>query len=61
MVHFTSLIGAAAFLSGLANALPRPDSAIGGEVAVSAPNGIIMSDTAELYSYVPDQSHHGDL
>lgn len=51
MVFFTStLIGAAALLSGFANGLPRPDSAIGSEVAVSAPNGIIMSDTAELYS-----------
>jgi plastocyanin len=49
MVLFTSIIGAAAFF-GAANALPRPDSAIGSEVAVSAPNGIIMSDTAELSS-----------
>lgn len=52
MVFITSLLGAATLLSGFANALPRPmpDSAIGGEVAVSAPNGVIMSDTAELYS-----------
>lgn len=48
MFFATPLIGAAALLSGFATALPRPDSAIGDEVAVSAPNGIIMSDTAAL-------------
>jgi plastocyanin len=46
MVLISSLFGAA-FLS-LALAIPLPeDSAIGDEVAVSAPNGIVMSDTAE--------------
>ena len=39
----TRLIGAAALLSGFAAALPRPDSAIGNEVAVSAPNGTPIS------------------
>lgn len=43
-------IGAAAFLSGYASAAPRPDSAVGQEVAVSAPNGVILSDTAALAS-----------
>lgn len=49
MVFITSFIGAALF-AGVASALPRPDSAIGSEVAVSAPNGIILSDTAALAS-----------
>ena len=44
----TPLIGAAALLSGFTAALPRPDSAIGDEVAVSAPYGTILSDTAAL-------------
>jgi len=44
----TRLIGAAALLSGFSAALPRPDSAIGDEVAVSAPNGTPISDTAAL-------------
>jgi len=46
MFFATPLIGAAALLSSFAVALPRPDSAIGDEVAVSAPNGSIISDTA---------------
>jgi len=50
MVHFASIISAAALFAGFASALPRPDSAIGQEVAVSAPNGVIQSDTAELAS-----------
>lgn len=51
MVFILPFLGAAALLSGLASALPRPeDSAIGNEVGVSAPNGIVMSDTAELSS-----------
>jgi len=51
MVYITSLIGAAVILSGFASALPRPeDSAIGAEVAVSAPDGTPISDTAELAS-----------
>ncbi|TFK76487.1 hypothetical protein BDN72DRAFT_755376 [Pluteus cervinus] len=43
---------AALALSGVASALPRPkpDSAIGEEVAVSAPFGVLLSDTAELAS-----------
>ncbi|KAF8797988.1 hypothetical protein BYT27DRAFT_7343767 [Phlegmacium glaucopus] len=50
MFFATPLIGAVALLSGFTAALPRPhpDSALGEEVAVSAPNGIIMSDTAAL-------------
>lgn len=53
MVHvLSSFIGAAAILSSISNAAPaaRPDSAIGDEVAVSAPNGVIESDTAALAS-----------
>jgi plastocyanin len=49
MVHVASFLGAVLF-AGVASALPRPDSAIGSEVAVSAPNGIILSDTAALAS-----------
>lgn len=51
MVSFTSFITAAA-LSGVAFALPRPqgDSAVGIEVAVSAPNGIPLTDFVELAS-----------
>ena len=54
MVFIASLLGAALF-AGAAHAAPRPDSAIGPEVAVSAPNGVILSDTAALASetYVP--------
>jgi len=47
---FAPLIGAVTLFASFAAGLPRPDSAIGGEVAVSAPNGIVMSDTAELAS-----------
>ena len=50
MVFFAPLIGAATLFAGFATALPRPDSAIGSEVAVSAPNGVILSDNAELSS-----------
>lgn len=52
MVYFAPLISAVALLSGFASAAPRPrpDSAVGDEVAVSAPNGIILSDTVELAS-----------
>ncbi|KAI0695912.1 hypothetical protein BC835DRAFT_1406086 [Cytidiella melzeri] len=49
MVYVASFLSAALF-AGVASALPRPDSAIGPEVAVSAPNGIILSDTAALAS-----------
>ena len=47
---FAPLLGALTLFAGLATALPRPDSSVGDEVAVSAPNGVIMSDTAELAS-----------
>lgn len=50
MVSFKSFIAVAA-LSGLVSALPRPqDSALGEEVAVSAPNGIPLTDGVELAS-----------
>jgi len=52
MVSFKAFIAVAA-LSGAVSALPRPnpqDSAVGIEVAVSAPNGIPLTDTAELAS-----------
>jgi len=39
------MIGAAAILSTFVSAAPMPDSAFGGEVAVSAPNGVLLSDT----------------
>jgi hypothetical protein len=45
MVTFASLLGAAAMYAGVASAHPMPDSAIGNEVAVSAPYGVILSDT----------------
>jgi len=50
MVFILPFIGAAALFSGWASAMPRPDSALGEEVGVSAPNGIVMSDTVELAS-----------
>ncbi|KAI0082707.1 hypothetical protein K474DRAFT_1702698 [Panus rudis PR-1116 ss-1] len=50
MVFIAPFVGAVALFAGLANALPRPDSAIGQEVAVSAPNGVVLSDTAALAS-----------
>ncbi|KAF8654108.1 hypothetical protein AX16_003641 [Volvariella volvacea WC 439] len=50
MVFFKSFVVAAA-LSGVAFALPRPqDSALGIEVAVSAPNGVPLTDLVELAS-----------
>jgi len=51
MVAIKSFFAALA-LSGVASALPRPrpDSAVGEEVAVSAPFGVLLSDTAELAS-----------
>jgi hypothetical protein len=49
MLYTIPFIGATALLSGVVSARPRPaDSAVGQEVAVSAPNGVIMSDTAAL-------------
>lgn len=50
MVGFAPLIGAAAVFAGYVSGRPTPDSAVGGEVAVSAPYGVVMSDTAELSS-----------
>ncbi|KAG5646635.1 hypothetical protein DXG03_002625 [Asterophora parasitica] len=53
MVFIAPFLGAAVLLSGFVSALPRPysqDSAIGEEVAVSAPNGIPITDTIELAS-----------
>ncbi|KZS99292.1 hypothetical protein SISNIDRAFT_462127 [Sistotremastrum niveocremeum HHB9708] len=53
MVYFvTPFVGAVAILSSFTSAAPlsKRDSSIGEEVAVSAPNGVIESDTAELAS-----------
>ncbi|RXW24150.1 hypothetical protein EST38_g1725 [Candolleomyces aberdarensis] len=56
MVHITSIISAVALFSTLASGLPsmprrrQDDSAIGLEVAVSAPNGIPITNSAELTS-----------
>lgn len=51
MVFIAPFIGAVAILSGFASALPRPaDSSIGEEVGVSAPDGIPITNTAELKS-----------
>jgi len=48
MVFVTRFVGAATlFAAAMAVPMPKPDSAIGNEVAVSAPNGSPMSDTAE--------------
>jgi plastocyanin len=64
MVYFTPFI-AAAVLSHLASAVPVPDSAIGPEVAVSAPNGVIESDTVTLATatalnnYGSNQNNYG--
>jgi plastocyanin len=58
MVSFKAFIAAAA-LSGAVSALPRPnpqDSAVGIEVAVSAPNGIPLSDTVELASQLASEA-----
>jgi plastocyanin len=48
MVHFSTALSLVALYLSAAVALPVPDSAIGDEVGVSAPNGIVMSDTQEL-------------
>lgn len=49
MVFIAPFIGAAALLSGFASALPMmADSSTGQEVAVSAPEGTPVTDTAEL-------------
>lgn len=56
MVFFAPVFGAAALFAGLVSALPRPDSSSGDEVAVSAPNGVVLSDTAELSSQLASES-----
>lgn len=49
MVHFSAVLSVFALYLSTAAARPLPeDSAIGNEVGVSAPNGIVMSDTDEL-------------
>ncbi|KAI5123290.1 hypothetical protein M0805_009311 [Coniferiporia weirii] len=51
MVKFaTSFVLGSALVARVAFAAPRPDSAVGDEVAVSAPNGTPITDTAELAS-----------
>jgi plastocyanin len=54
MVKITSFVGVLALVSTMVHGLPRPfptdDSAIGAEAAVSAPNGIPVTDTIELAS-----------
>ena len=55
MVNFAKLsIGSAVLAAQLALGAPgaKRDSAIGGEVAVSAPDGIPITDTKELESCV---------
>ncbi|PSR74935.1 hypothetical protein PHLCEN_2v9469 [Hermanssonia centrifuga] len=58
MVFFAPIIGAATLFAGFASALPRPDSASGPEVAVSAPNGIILSDTPTASSALATASSY---
>jgi plastocyanin len=49
MVHFSAVLSLFALYLSATVALPLPeDSALGNEVGVSAPNGIVMSDTDEL-------------
>jgi plastocyanin len=49
MVHFSAVLSLFALYLSATVALPLPeDSALGNEVGVSAPNGIVMSDTEEL-------------
>jgi len=58
MVSFKAFVAAAA-LSGAVSALPRPnpqDSSIGEEIAVSAPNGIPMSDTRDIASQLASEA-----
>lgn len=53
MVNFSSLsLGTAVLAASLALGAPnmKRDSAVGDEVAVSAPNGTPITDTAELAS-----------
>lgn len=49
MVYFSTALSLVAVFLSATVALPLPeDSALGNEVGVSAPNGIVMSDTDEL-------------
>jgi len=49
MVHFSTALSLVALYLSATIARPLPeDSAVGNEVAVSAPNGIPLSDTDEL-------------
>ena len=48
MVRFSTALSLVALYLSAAVALPFPDSALGDEVGVSAPDGIVMSDTDEL-------------
>jgi hypothetical protein len=45
MVFFAPFIGTA-LLAGFVAAIPMPDSGVGSELAVSAPDGTPMSDTS---------------
>jgi len=57
MVFVTPFISAVALFSGFVSALPRPqDSSVGEEVAVSAPNGIPLTDSAELSSQLSSEA-----
>ena len=49
MVRVIALAGIALFYAGLVSASPMPDSAIGNEVGVSAPDGIPLSNTMERW------------
>jgi len=51
MVYILPFLGAVTLLSSWASALPRPDSSIN-EPAVSAPNGIPITDTSGVSSQV---------
>ena len=49
MVYFSAALSLVALYLSATAAMPVPeDSALGNEVAVSAPNGIPLSDTDEL-------------
>ncbi|KAH8099471.1 hypothetical protein BXZ70DRAFT_973798 [Cristinia sonorae] len=56
MVFIAPFVGAVTLFASLAAGLPRPDSALGEEVAVSAPNGIVLSDTVELASQLASEA-----
>jgi len=48
MFILAPFIGTLAIFAGFVSAVPMPDSAVGAEVAVSAPNGVVMSDAPAL-------------